>query len=166
MAGRARGVDHARQAAGSRIGEWYATSEPLVPGSRARRRATLVCRDVVSRSDLQRGGYDEQCHAVGQNRLDLRQKVGVRDNDLGGGVTKHIADLRRLAVPIDRHAIGAEHLRGIARFKEREVVAQYQRDCIARLDAERGKAARRPQGAPHQRLVSNLALAAHHPAAG
>ena len=165
MASRARGVDHARQAAGSRIGEWYATSEPLVPGSRARRRATLVCRDVVSRSDLQRGGYDEQCHAVGQNRLDLRQEVGVRDNDLGRGVTKHIADLRRLAVPIDRHAIGAEQLRRVARLEEREVVAQYKRDRVAGFDAERGKAAGRAEGATEQHLARDGALAANEAAA-
>ena len=90
----------------------------------------------------------------------------MRDHCLGGAVAQHVADLGRLAVPIDRHAIGTEHLHGIARLEEREIIAQYQRDRLACSDAERGKAARRPQGAAHQGFKGNLTFAADYPAAG
>jgi hypothetical protein len=68
-------------------------------------------------------------------------------------------------VPIDRHAIGAEQLRRVARLEERKVVAQYERDRVAGFDAERGKAAGCAEGAAEQHLARDGALAANEAAA-
>ena len=81
----------------------------------------------------------------------------MRHYYLGTAILQYIGDLGGLAVPVDRHAIGAEPLRRIARLKERKVIAQYKRDGIARPDPERRKPASCPRLFP-KLAISSLPL--------
>jgi hypothetical protein len=146
IAGRAGGIDHARNAAGPGIGKRRAAGEPVVPDRRAGGSSTLIREQAIGLRDLGRRRHGQQRHAAGQRRQDLRQQIGMRDDDLGTAIAQHVADLRRLAVPVDRHAIGTAHLRRIACLEEREVVAQHQRDRPARRRARQTRPRRAARG--------------------
>jgi hypothetical protein len=55
-------------------------------------------------------------------------------------VAQNVANLRRLEVPIDRHAISPQPIGGVDSFEERKIVAHQQRHGIARPDAKLCKA--------------------------
>jgi hypothetical protein len=55
-------------------------------------------------------------------------------------------------MPLHGYAVGSQALRRIARLKEWEVIAQYDRDGIARPDPERGK----PTGGPPRPATSMI----------
>jgi hypothetical protein len=75
-----------------------------------------------------------------------------------------MGDLLGLAVPIDRHAVGAEALRRIARLEKGKVVAQHDADRVAGADTELAQSARRTRSALHQRVARYLPRAADHAA--
>src|SRR5713101_5203030 len=88
----------------------------------------------------------------------------MRHHGLGAAILQHIGDLRRLAVPVHRHAIGADALRGKARLEERKVVAQHHGDGVAGADAELGKAGRGPRRVLDDGRSRYFPLAAQHAA--
>ena len=98
----------------------------------------MLVGNAVGTSDLTRGMYDEKRNALWDRRADLRQQVGMRDNDLGAAVAHHVSYLRSLPVPIDRHAISAEPLRGIARLEEWKIVAQHYRNRVDGVEVPGG----------------------------
>src|SRR3954447_1532507 len=57
--------------------------------------------------------------------------------DFGLRVLEDIADLLRPAVPIDRHAIGADQRGGLSRLDKGEVVAQQKRNSVPLADSAR-----------------------------
>ena len=88
----------------------------------------------------------------------------MRDDRLGAAIVQHIGDLLGFAVPVDRHAVGAKPLCGIARLEECKVVAQHHAYRIARTDAKLAEPGRRAGGALHQRIARYLPRAADHAA--
>ena len=70
----------------------------------------------------------------------------MADQHAGAAVGEDVGDLLGLEVPVDRHRIGAERLRGVGRLDEGDVVAHQDGDAIAGRDAEREQARR---DAPH-----------------
>lgn len=77
-------------------------------------------------------------------------------------VLDDVEHLLGLAVPVDRHGVGAERGRGLLRLEEGEVVAQQQRHRVALAHAERIEAARGLQGAAGQQVALHGASVEDH----
>jgi len=77
----------------------------------------------------------------------------MSDHRLWPAVIHHISDFLGFAVPVDRHAVGAEALRRIARLEKGKVVAQRDADRVAGADAEFAQSGRRTRCALHQRVA-------------
>jgi hypothetical protein len=60
----------------------------------------------------------------------------VDDEGLSVGVSQDVAGLVAGEVPVDRHRVGAESSYGECGLEERKVVAQHDRDGVARAYAE------------------------------
>src|SRR6516165_11625479 len=88
----------------------------------------------------------------------------MRDNRLGTAVVQHIGDLRGLAVPVDRYAIGTETLCGKARLEEGKVVAQHHSDRVTCANADLAEPSRRTRCVLNQRFERYFPRAADHSA--
>ncbi len=74
------------------------------------------------------------------------------DQHLGSAVLEHEAYLIGLAVPVLRHRRRADEARGEGGFKERIVVAQQQRHCVTRTNADGPQGGRGAQTALVERV--------------
>jgi len=88
----------------------------------------------------------------------------MSDHRLWPAVIHHISDFLGFAVPVDRHAVGAEALRRIARLEKGKVVAQRDADRVAGADAEFAPSGRRTRCELHQRVARYPPRAADHAA--
>ena len=88
----------------------------------------------------------------------------MSDHRLVPAVVQHISDFLGFAVPVDRHAVGAEALRRMAQFDEGSVVAQHDADRVAGADAEFAQSGRRTRCTLHRRVARFLPRAADHAA--
>ena len=64
----------------------------------------------------------------GQAIPDLRQQVGVADQNFGAAVGQDVGDFLGLQMPVDRHHRAAQRRGGGRDFEERKIVAQHHAD--------------------------------------
>jgi len=86
---------------------------------------------------------------VGDRVGDLRQHVGMHDQDRGAAVAQDIAGLLGLEMPVDRAGVAAGQPCRQHRLEPGDVVAQHDGDHVARPHAEpveRADAAQRAVG--------------------
>jgi len=137
--------------------------EPFIPDQSAGGGLASLFGNAVSSCNFGWRQYDEKRHTFRHCRDDLRQQVGVRYDRLSAVVVQHIRDFGRLAMPVDRHAVGAEPLRSIARLEERNIIAQYHGNCVAATDAKCGKPTCRPRRSVEEHLARDLPIPADDP---
>src|ERR1700687_4547110 len=97
---------------------------------------------------------------AGQAVPDLRQQVGMTDQDFGAAVREDIGDLFGLEVPVDRYHRTAQRRGAAGDIEERKIVAQHHGDRPAAAKAERTKPARRAGDAGVNLRIGNAAVAA------
>ena len=72
---------------------------------------------------------------AGQAIPDLRQQVGVTDQDFGAAVGQDVGDFLGLQMPVDRHDGAAQRRRAARDFEEREIIAQHHADRRSATEA-------------------------------
>jgi hypothetical protein len=75
---------------------------------------------------------DEDAHRLGNGAVDLRQQVGMDDQQLRLAIDQDVAHLGRLEVPVDRAPTGADPARREHQLEQHRLVAQHHRDDLAR----------------------------------
>ena len=91
-----------------------------------------------ARRDFRRGRHHQQLDMAGQAVPDLRQQVGMADQDIGAAVGQDVGDFLGLQVPVDRHHRTAQRGGAAGDLEQRKVVAQHHADGRAAADAEGG----------------------------
>ena len=137
MPRRARRVDQ-RGAAARRSGtpglEFH---EPSRPAAVRWYRFLGTCRNAELPNQLGRRRRAQHQNAI-QALLKLvaggSEQIGMSHQHFGLRVLEDVTDLMRPAVPIDRHAIGADQRGGLRRLDENEIVAQQKRNSIPLRD--------------------------------
>ena len=97
---------------------------------------------------------------LGQAARDLRQQVGVADQDIGAAVGQDVGDLLGLQMPVDRHHRAAQRSGSAGDLEQREIIAQHHGDRRAALQAERPQSRRRPGDAGVNLGIADAAVAA------
>ena len=131
-------------------------SQSVMPSGHLRQRG----RDIERGGDFRRRRHHQQPDIAGQAVADLRQQVGVADQDLGAAVGQDVGDLLGLQMPVDRHDRAAQRRRAARDFEERKIVAQHHADRRAAAEAERPESRRRPRDAGVDFGIADLAFAA------
>ena len=139
----ARGVEH-RCAADRRLRRRCVGVTPAVPVRCALGDLRQIGRDVERRGDFRRRLDHQQAEMVGQAARDLRQQVGVADQNVGAAVGQDIGDLLGFQMPVDRHHRAAQRRGGAGDLEQREIIAQHHGDGRAAAQAERPQSRRRP----------------------
>ena len=81
--------------------------------------------DVKGGGDFRRRRHDQQLDMAGQAVADLRQQIGMADQDPGAAVGQDVADFLGLQMPVDRHHRGAQRCGRARDLEERKIVAQH-----------------------------------------
>ena len=159
QAGGARRVEH-RRAADRGVLRRRMRVAPDVPVGHAVGDLRQRRRDIERRGDFRRRRHHQQPHIGGQAVPDLRQQVGMADQDFGAAVGQDVGDFLGLQMPVDRHHRAAQRRRRGRDFEERKIVAQHHADGRAATEAERPEARRRPRDAGVDLGIADLAFAA------
>ena len=122
----------------------------------AQRRDAVRNRDFRRRRDRDHGDPGRQLGG------DRRQQVGMADEHAGTAVGQDVGDLLGLEVPVDRHGVGAERLRGPRSLHEGDVVAHQDGDAAAPADTQGRERRRQAPPARLHGLRARAARAADH----
>ena len=159
QAGRARRIEH-RRAADRRLLRCRVRVAPAVPVGHAFGDLRQRGRNVERGGDFRRRRHHQQLDIAGQAVPDLRQQVGMADQDFRAAVGQDVGDFLGLQMPVDRHHRAAQRRRRARDFEERKIVAQHHADRRAATEAERPEARRRPRDAGVDLGIADLAFAA------
>ena len=159
QAGGARRIEH-RRAADRCVLQRRVRVTPKVPIGHAVGNLCQRRRNIEGGGDFRRRRHHQQFDIAGQAMADLRQQVGMADQDFGAAVGQDIGDFLRLQMPVDRHHRAAQRRRSNRDFEERKIVAQHHPDRHAATETERPKARRRPRDAGVDLGIADPAFAA------
>ena len=152
-------VEH-RRAADRRFQRRRVAVAPVVPVRRAPGDLRQRICDVERRGDFRRRLDHQQTQIAGKSARDLRQQVGVADQNFGAAVGQDIGDLLGLQMPVDRHHRAAQRGGGAGDLEQREIIAQHHGDRRAALQPERPQSRRGSRDAGVNLGIADAALAA------
>ena len=155
----ARGIEH-RRAADRRLRRRRVAVAPASQSVAPSGICVSAGCDVERRGDFRRRLDHQQAQIAGQAACDLRQQVGVADQNFGAAVGQDIGDFLGLQMPVDRHHRAAQRRRGAGDLEQREIIAQHHGDRRAALQAERPQSRRRPGDAGVNLGIADAAFAA------